>query len=87
MISFKGMHNTVTIWTDHGKQKFRKHYFVINLREAHQLFCQLCPAEGGGHIISFRMFCSLHPKNVLLTGDTTQYQCKCIIDENLFLRH
>ena len=83
MISFKGMHNTVTVWTDDGKQKLRKHYLVMHLREVHQLFCQLCPTEDV-NIISFSKFCSLCPKNVLLTGDTPQYQCKCMVHENLF---
>ena len=86
MISFKGMHNTVTVWTDDGKQKLRKHYLVMHLREAHLLFCQLYPTEGDGNIISFSKFCSLHPKNVLLTGDTPQYQCKCMIHENFILK-
>ena len=86
MISFKGMHDTVTVWTGDGKQKLRKHYLVMQVREAHQLFCQLYPTEGDGNIISFSKFCSLRPKNVLLTGDTSQYHCKCMIHENLFLK-
>ena len=81
MISFKGMHNTVTVWTDDGKQKLREHYLVMHLWEAHQLFCQLCPTEGDYNIISFSKFCSIHPKNVLMTGDILQYQCKCMIHE------
>ena len=47
------------------------------------LFCQLCPTENV-NIISFSKFCSLCPKNVLLTGDTPQHQCKCMVHENLF---
>ena len=86
LISFKDMHDTATVWTDDGKQKLRKHYLVMHLREAHQLFCQLYPAEGDGNVISFSMFCSFCPKNVLLTGDTLQYQCKCMIHENFFLK-
>ena len=70
---YKGMHDTVTVWTDDGKQKLRKHYLVMHLREAHQLFCQLYPTEGDYNIISFSKFCSLRPKNVLMTGDIPQY--------------
>ena len=81
MISFKGMQDTVTVWTDDGK-----HYLVMHLWEAHQLFCQLYPTEGDGNIISFSKFCSLRPKNVLLTGDTRQDQCKCMIHKNFFLK-
>ena len=80
------MHDTVTVWTDDRKLKLRKHYLVMHLREAHQLFCQLHPTEGEGNIISFSKFCSLRPKNVLLTDDTPQYQCKCMIHENFFLK-
>ena len=85
MITFKGMHDTVTVWTDNGRHKLRKHYLVMHLQEAHQLFCQLYPTEGDGNI-SFSKFCSLHPKNVLLTGDTPQCQCKCMIHGNFFLK-
>ena len=73
MISVKGMQDTVTVWTD-GKQ-----YLVLQ-------FCQLYPTEGDGNIISFSKFCSLRPKNVLLTGDTRQDQCKCMIHKNFFLK-
>ena len=58
----------------------------MHLREAHQLFCQLYPTEGDGNIIRFSKFCSLCPKNVLLSDDTPQYQCKCMIHENFFLK-
>ena len=46
------MHDTVTVWADDGKQKVKKHYLVMHLQEAHQLFCQLYPTEGDGNIIS-----------------------------------
>ena len=45
MISFKGMHNTATVWTDNEKHELRNHYLGMHLREAHQLFCQLHPTE------------------------------------------
>ena len=81
------MHDTVTVWTDDGKQKLRKHYLVMHLREAHQLFCQLYPTGGDYNIISFPKFCSLRPKNVLMTSDIPQNQCKCMIHENFFLKN
>ena len=56
----------------------------MHLQEAHQLFCQLYPTEGDYSIISFSKFCSLCPKNVLITGDIPQYQCKWMIHENFF---
>ena len=61
-------------------------YLVMHLQEAHQLFCQLYPTEGDYSIISFSKFCSLCPKNVLITGDIPQYQCKWMIHENFFLK-
>ena len=84
--SFKGMHNTVTVQTDDGNQKLRKHYLVMLLQEGHQLLCQFYQTEGDGNIISFSKFCSVHPKNLLLTTDNPQYQNKCMIHENFFLK-
>ena len=72
MISFKGMHDIATVWTDDGKQKLRKHYLVMHIREAHQSFCHLYPAEGDYNIISFSRFCSLRPMNAIMTGDTSR---------------
>ena len=54
--------------------------------EVHKLFCQMYPTKGDGNIISFSKFCSLRPKNVLLTSDAPQYQCKCMIHKNFFLK-
>ena len=36
--------------------------------------------------MGYLIFCDLHPKNVLLLRDSPKDQCKCMIQENLFLK-
>ena len=75
----------MTVWTHEGRQKSRKHYLMMHLPEAHHIFCDLHTSPNK-QVIGFSKFCSLRPKNVLLTGDTPQYQCECMIQENFFLK-
>ena len=80
------MQDMMTVWTHEGRQKRRKYYLMMHLPEAHHIFCDLHTSPNKQKVIGFSKFCSLRPKNVLLTGDTPQYQCECMIHENFFLK-
>ena len=80
------MQDMMTVWTHEGRKKRRKHYLVMHLREAHHIFYDLHTSPNKQKVIGFSKFCNLRPKNVLPTGDTPQYQSKCLIHENFFRR-
>ena len=73
-----GMNDEMTIWTNGKKEKLRKHYLVMYIKEAHSLFLSAYPNESIGYV----KFANLRPPNVLLLGDTPEYQCKCRTHEN-----
>ena len=80
------MVDVMTVWSDNGKQKLRKHFMTMCLREAHSIFCKMFDDGKGKNVISYAKFCDLRPPNALLLGDTPRDQCKCLIHENFFLK-
>ena len=78
-----GKGDEITIWNE-GKQKLRKYYLTMYLKEAYALYLETC--ENDSEKCSLSTFCNLRPKNVLLLGDSPKEQCKCQIHENLFLK-
>ncbi|KAK6171681.1 hypothetical protein SNE40_018123 [Patella caerulea] len=77
-----GMKDEITIWMNGSKEKKRKYYLTLFLREAYSIYCQVNP----DYIISFPKFCSLRPKNVLLLHETPADQCRCRIHENFIMK-
>lgn len=80
-----GMNDVMTVWTDNGKTKLRKHYLTLFLREAYHIYSGLYHRDSDKGL-AFSTFCDLRPKNVLLLGSSPKDQCKCMIHENLFLK-
>lgn len=74
----------MTVWGENGKQKLRKYYLTMYLKEAYALYLENCEKED--EKCSFSTFCKARPKNFLLMGDSPKEQCKCQIHENLFLK-
>ena len=70
----------MTVWTDPGKKKLRKHYWTNYLRRVDKTFCDLHCDEERTKVIGFSIFCDLRLKNILLLGS----QRKCMIHGNLF---
>ena len=77
------MNDEITVWTKNGsKEKMRKYYLTMYLKEAHAIFTELYQESK----ISFSKFCSLKPKNVLLLKRQPLDQCKCETHENFRLK-
>ena len=70
-----GKGDEMTIWTENGKQKVRKHYLTMFFREAYALYLDSCINED--EKCSFSTFRNLWPKNVLLMGNYPSHQCIC----------
>ena len=79
-----GKGDEMTIWTKNGKQKVRKHYLTMFLREAYALYLDSCINED--EKCSFSTFRNLRPKNIMLMGSSPSRECKCQIHENLFFK-
>ena len=69
-----GKGNEMTVWNEEGKQKLRKYYLTMYLKEACVLYLETC--ENDNEKCSFSTLCNLRPTNVL-SGDSTKEQCKC----------
>ena len=78
-----GMKDTMTIWSDGGKLKLRKHYLTMFLREAYYMYCEQNERDSA-HSLAYSTFCNLRPRNVLLLSSLPQDQCKCMTHENFF---
>lgn len=77
-----GLKDEVTVWNNGQKEKLRKCYMTMFLREAYSLFQESHPAVK----IGFSTFCKQRPQNVLLLHETPADQCKCLTCENFFLQ-
>ncbi|XP_071839631.1 uncharacterized protein [Apostichopus japonicus] len=77
-----GMRDELTVWIDGKKEKMRKYYLTLYLRELFSLFKQ----ENPDIVIGFSKFASLRPTNVLLLKSQPMDQCKCIIHENFIFK-
>ena len=77
-----GLKDEVTVWIDGKKEKLRKCYMTMFLREAYSLFHDMHPDVKTG----FSTFCKQRPQNVLLLHETPADQCKCLKCENFFLQ-
>ena len=77
-----GMKDEVTVWVNGVKERMRRYYLTLYLREAHVLFLERFPHTD----ICFSSFASYRPPNVFLLKDTPVDQCKCMIHENFRLR-
>jgi len=77
-----GMRDEITVWKDGKKEKMRKYFLTMFLREAYAVFQEMHPDIN----ISFSKFCSLRPQNVLLLKDTPTDQCRCRLHENFRLK-
>lgn len=73
-----GINDTVTIRTENGKEKLRKHYLTVFIKEAYAMFVQQY-----GPVMKRSKFHSLRPKNVFLMKETPQEICKCLYHENM----
>ena len=77
-----GMKDEITIWTDSKKQKLRKFYLCMYIKEVYRMFQSAYPDIQ----IGFSKFASLRPQNVLLLKDQPEDQCKCKMHENFTLK-
>ena len=77
-----GMKDEITVWVNGVKQKLRKYFLKMHVKEAHALFQERYP----NHTISFSAFAKLRPPNVLLLKNTPADQCKCLQHENFMLK-
>ena len=77
-----GLKDEVTVWNNSKKDKLRKSYMTMFLREAYSLFQEAHPDVK----IGYSTFCKLRPQNVLLLHETPADQCKCLTCENFFLQ-
>ena len=77
-----GLKDEKTVWVKGEKQKLRKYYLIMYLKEAFQLFKLAHPEIK----IGFSKFASLLPVNVLLLKDQPSDQCKCRFHENFSLK-
>ena len=77
-----GKGDEMTAWNEEGKQKLRKYYLTMYLKEAYALYLETC--ENDNEKCNFSTFCNLRPKTVLLLVDSPKEQCKCQIHENFF---
>lgn len=74
-----GIKDVVTIKQDGVKTKKQKRYLLYKLREAYEIL----KAEQDIKIC-FSRFCTLRPQEVVLSGNTPQDVCLCLIHENFF---
>ena len=77
-----GLKDEVTVWNNGKKEKHRKCYMTMFLREAYSLFKEMHSDVK----IGFSTFCKERPQNVLLLHETPADQCKCLTCENFFLQ-
>lgn len=77
-----GLKDEMTVWTNGKKERLRKHYLTMFLREAFSVFQEINPAVSLG----FSTFCRLRPANVLLLKNTPKDQCKCKTHENFRMK-
>ena len=77
-----GLKDEMTVWKNGKKERLRKHYLTMFLREAFAVFKELHPTVSLG----FSTFCRLRPANVLLLKNTPKDQCKCKIHENFRMK-
>ena len=80
-----GMKDMMTIWSDGGKLKLRKHYLTMFLREAYYMYCEQNERDSA-HGLAYSTFCNLRPRNVLLLSSSPKDQCKCMTHENFFFK-
>lgn len=86
MYTMPGKDDLITVNTpSFGKQRMRKHFLNMYLREAHEIFC-LVLEDAGEEKCSFSWFCKQRPRNVLLVGNTPKDQCQCIVHDNFKLK-
>ena len=64
-----GMKDMMTIWSDGGKLKLRKHYLTMFLREAYYMYCEQNERDSA-HGLANSTFCKLRPRNVLLLSSS-----------------
>ena len=77
-----GLKDYVTVYGGGKKQRLRKHYLTMFLREAFSVFKARYPEIS----ISFIAFCKIRPKNVLLLKNTPMDQCKCKVHEKFIFK-
>ena len=64
------------------KEKLRKYYLTMTLKEVFAVFQEYHP-----HVkIGFTLFTTMRPVNVILMKDSPLDQCKCVIHENFRLK-
>ena len=74
------MKDMMTIWSDDGKLKLRKHCLTMFLREAYYMYCEHNERDSA-HDLAYSTFCDLCPGNVLLLSSSPKDQCKCMTHE------
>ena len=77
-----GLKDEMTVWKNGKKQRLRKHYLTMFLREAYAVFREIHPSM----TIGFSTFCRLRTANVLLLKNTPKDQCKCKTHENFRMK-
>ena len=77
-----GLKDEMTVWKNGKKQRLRKHYLTMFLREAYAVFRKIHPSM----TIGFSTFCRLRTANVLLLKNTPKDQCKCKTHENFRMK-
>ena len=77
-----GLKDEMTVWINGKKERLRKHYLTMFLREAFAVFDETHPEINLG----FSTFCRLRPGNVLLLKNTPKDQCKCKTHENFRMK-
>jgi len=75
-----GLRDEITVWIKGSKQKLRKYFLMMYLKEAYNIFKNTHPSVQ----VSFSTFADLRPKNVLLLKCQPPDQCKCRTHENFF---
>ena len=74
-----GLRDEITVWTEAGKERMRKYYLNMHLKEAHAYFLEENPELKVG----FSSFAMLRPANVVLLHNQPLDQCKCKVHENM----
>lgn len=77
-----GMKDEVTVWVKGVKERMRRYYLTMYLKEVHALYLE---RHHDMHV-SFSLFASWRPPNVFLLKDTPVDQCKCMVHENFRLQ-
>ena len=73
-----GLKDEMTVWKDGMKNKLRRYYLELTIKEAHALFKEKHPQVKIGR----SKFAELKPVNVLHMNKAPNDQCKCVTHEN-----